>query len=105
MRSSRDTREQTLTLVYRNAYEITEDILDNLSLSGQEGIQITHLLRQSNLPYKRLQGFISKLTQSNMITKVEVKGRNIFIITDKGKVYLEEYKKFSQLTESFGLEL
>tara|TARA_R110000824_G_scaffold232107_3_gene420035 strand:- start:219 stop:503 length:285 start_codon:yes stop_codon:yes gene_type:complete len=94
-----------MTLVYRNAYEITEDILDNLSFSGQEGTPITHLLRQSNLPYKRLQTFIGKLTQSNMITKVEVKGKNIFIITDKGKVYLEEYKKFSQLTESFGLEL
>jgi predicted transcriptional regulator len=94
-----------LTQVYRNAYEITEDILDNLSLSGQEGIQITHLLRQSNLPYKRLQTFVGKLTQSNMITKVEMKGKNVFIITDKGKVYLDEYKKFSQLAENFGLEL
>jgi|TARA_R110000744_G_scaffold48324_2_gene105699 predicted transcriptional regulator len=94
-----------MTLVYRNAYEITEDILDTMIASGQQGTQITYLLRQSNLPYKRLQSFISKLTQSNMITKVEMKGKKIFIITDKGKVYLEEYKKFSKIAETFGLEL
>ena len=94
-----------MTQVYRNAYQITEDILDNLMYSGQQGTQVTHLLRQSNLPYKRLQTFIGKLVQSSMITTIEMKGKKTFIITDKGKVYLEEYKKFSQIAENFGLEL
>ena len=94
-----------MTQVYRNAYQITEDILDNLMYSGQEGSQVTHLLRPSNLPYKRLQGFITKLVSSGIVNTVEVKGKKTFIITQRGRVYLEEYKKFSQITESFGLEL
>ena len=55
--------------------------------------------------YKRLQGFIAKLVSSGIVNTVEVKGKKTFIITQRGRVYLEEYKKFSQITESFGLEL
>jgi predicted transcriptional regulator len=89
--------------VYRNSYQITEDILDNLTKTN--GTQVTTLVRQSNLSYSRLISFVSKLTQSGLINKVEVKGKNIFIITEKGRVYLQEYKKFSTIAESFGLEL
>jgi|TARA_R110002074_G_scaffold400294_1_gene595427 predicted transcriptional regulator len=89
--------------VYRNTYQITEDILDNLTKTN--GTQVTNLLRQSNLSYSRLTIFVNKLTQSGLINKIEVKGKNTFIITEKGRVYLDEYKKFSTITESFGLEL
>ncbi len=89
--------------MYRNSYQITEDILDNLTKTN--GTQVTTLVRQSNLSYSRLISFVSKLTQSGLINKVEVKGKNIFIITEKGRVYLQEYKKFSTIAESFGLEL
>jgi|TARA_B110000438_G_scaffold253928_1_gene259853 predicted transcriptional regulator len=91
--------------VYRNTYQITEDILDNLTKTGQTGTPVTSLLRQSNLSYSRLTIFVNKLTQSGLINKVEVKNKNIFIITEKGRLYLDEYKKFSSIAESFGLEL
>jgi len=91
--------------VYRNTYQITEDILDNLTKTGQVGTPVTNLLRQSNLSYSRLTIFVNKLTQSGLINKVDVKGKNIFIITEKGRLYLDEYKKFSSIAESFGLEL
>ena len=91
--------------MYRNSYQITENILDNLAKTGQIGTPVTNLLRQSNLSYSRLTIFVNKLTQSGLINKVEVKGKNIFIITEKGRVYLDEYKKYSCIAESFGLEL
>ena len=91
--------------MYRNSYQITENILDNLAKTGQIGTPVTNLLRQSNLSYSRLTIFVNKLTQSGLINKVEIKGKNIFIITEKGRVYLDEYKKFSSIAESFGLEL
>lgn len=91
--------------MYRNTYQITEDILDNLTKTGQVGTPVTNLLRQSNLSYSRLTIFVNKLTQSGLINKVDVKGKNIFIITEKGRLYLDEYKKFSSIAESFGLEL
>jgi predicted transcriptional regulator len=89
----------------RNTYQITEDILDNILLSGEHGITITPLLRQSNLPYKRATGFIYKLTQSNLINEILVENKKVFIITERGKLYLEEYKQFNHIAESFGLEL
>jgi predicted transcriptional regulator len=89
--------------VYRNSYQITEDILDNLTKVN--GIQVTTLVRKSNLSYSRLISFVNKLSHSGLINKIEVKGKNIFIITEKGRVYLDEYKKFSTIAESFGLEL
>ena len=91
--------------MYRNSYQITEDILDNVIRTGESGVQVTTLVRQSNLSYSRLISFVNKLTSSGLINKVEVEGKNVFIVTEKGRVYLDEYKKFSTITESFGLEL
>ena len=90
---------------YRNSYQITEDILETISYNGAQGITTTPLIRKSNLSHKRLVGFVSKLTQSNLINKIETDGKVTFIITEKGRVYLNEYKKFSSIAENFGLEL
>lgn len=89
----------------RNTYQITEDILDTVLSSGEYGITITPLIRESNLPYKRATGFINKLTQSSLINEIVVKDKKTFIITERGKVYLEKYKQFNNIAESFGLEL
>jgi len=91
--------------VYRNTYQITEDILDTVSYSGSKGIPITPLIRKSNLSHKRMVSFINKLTQSNLVNKIESDGKITFVITEKGRVYLNEYKKFSNIAETFGLEL
>ena len=91
--------------MYRNSYQITEDILDTVSYSGNQGIPITPLIRKSNLSHKRMIGFMSKLTQSNLVNKIDSDGKTTFVITEKGRLYLEEYKKFSNIAENFGLEL
>ena len=91
--------------MYRNTYQITEDILDTVSYSGSKGIPITPLIRKSNLSHKRMVSFINKLTQSNLVNKIESDGKITFVITEKGRVYLNEYKKFSNIAETFGLEL
>jgi len=89
----------------RSKQQITEDILETVMNSGQEGITITPLLRQSNLPFSRATWFINKLTQNSLINKIDVKEKNVFIITERGKVYLEEYKKWNDISQSFGLDL
>lgn len=89
----------------RTKQQITEDILETVMNSGQEGIPITPLLRQSNLPFSRATWFINKLTQNSLINKIDVKGKNVFIITERGRIYLEEYKKWNDISQSFGLDL
>lgn len=92
--------------MYRNKQQINQTILDTVLMSGSEGITITPLLRQSNLPFKRATGFIDKLTQNNLINEIVISDvKKVFIITERGKILLEEYKKFNIIAESFGLEL
>ena len=92
--------------MYRNKQQINQTILDTVLMSGSEGITITPLLRQSNLPFKRATVFIDKLTQNNLINEIVISDvKKVFIITERGKILLEEYKKFNMIAESFGLEL
>jgi predicted transcriptional regulator len=91
--------------MYRNSYQITDDILTTVAYSGEQGLTITPLIRKSNLSHKRLVGFITKLTQSNLVNKIETNGKITFVLTERGRVYLDEYKKFSNIATSFGLEL
>jgi predicted transcriptional regulator len=45
------------------------------------------------------------LTGSGLINKIEYDKKSAFVITEKGRLFLEEYKRFSDLAGSFGLEL
>jgi predicted transcriptional regulator len=90
---------------YRNNQQIVESILCATKEVGMEGIPVTKLMRTSNLSYTRLEKFMLKLTGSGLINKIEYDGRNTFVITDKGRMYLEEYKKFFQMVNVFGLDL
>ncbi len=40
-----------------------------------------------------------------MINKIEVKGKKVFVITEVGRLFLEEYRKFDDFAKSMGLEL
>ena len=92
-------------MVYRSTFQIYADILTVADQSDRFGVQTTKLCLESNLPYSRFRGFVRNLTSSGLINKIEYDGKNTFVITANGKKYLEEYKKFSDYAESFGLEL
>ena len=90
---------------YRTSMQIVADLLTATEQSGQEGIKTTSLLTKANLSHSRLSKFLDNLTGSGLVNKIEFDGKNTFVITDKGKQYLESYVKFAGIAESFGLEL
>ena len=92
-------------VAYRTSMQIVADLLTATQESGQEGIKTTSLLTKANLSHSRLAKFIDNLTGAGLINKIEYDGKNTFVITPKGKQYLESYKNFSTIAESFGLEL
>ncbi len=92
-------------VTYRNSTQIVADLLTATDQSGQDGIKTTHLLAKANLSHPRLTKFIENLTSSGLINKIEYDGKNTFVITPKGRQYLESYEKFSDFSESFGLDL
>ena len=92
-------------VVYRKSTQIVADLLIATEQSGQEGIKTTRLLTKANLPHSRLTKFIENLTGAGLINKIIYDGKNTFVITPKGRLYLESYEKFSNFAESFGLVL
>ncbi len=90
---------------YRTSMQILGDLLTATEQSGQEGIKITTLISKANLSHSRLSKLISNLTGAGLINKIEFDGRHTFVITQKGRQYLDSYVKFSSIAESFGLEL
>ena len=92
-------------VTYRNSTQIVADLLTATEQSGQERIKTTRLLSKANLPYSRLTKFVENLTGAGLINRIEYDGKNTFVITPKGRQYLESYEKFSDFSESFGLDL
>ena len=48
---------------------------------------------------------LKSLPGTGLVNKLEYDGKNVFVITPKGRQYLEQYKKFADVAGSFGLEM
>jgi len=92
-------------VVYRTSMQIVRDLLTVTEESGMNGINVTSLLTKANLSHSRLSKFIENLTGAGLMNKIEYDGKNTFVITTKGKQYLETYESFQNLADSFGLDL
>ncbi len=90
---------------YRTSMQIVADLLTVTEQSGQEGIKTTSLLTKANLSHSRLSKFLGNLTGAGLINRIEFDGKNTFVITGKGRQYLDSYVKFASIAGSFGLEL
>ena len=92
-------------VVYRTTVQIVADLLVATDECGQQGIKTTSLLTKANLSHSRLEKFVKNLTGAGLVNKIEYDGKNTFVLTERGRLYLEEYRRFSTLANSFGLEL
>lgn len=92
-------------VTYRTSMQIIADLLAVTQDSGMEGIRTTSLLTKANLSHSRLGKFLENLTGAGLVNRIEYDGKHTFVITPKGRQYLESYRRFSSIAESFGLEL
>lgn len=88
-------------MIYRSQQQIFAEVLEVC----ESNVAITDLCCKANLPYGRLKKLSQNLISSGLLNTIEYDGKNTFVITEKGKLYLEEYRRFSDITESFGLEM
>lgn len=86
-----------MALANRNSTLILASILEN----AQETTTITKLVTDVNCPTLRLQKFLKKLTDAHLIVGMDKK----WVITGEGRIFLEEYKRFYEMSQMFGLEL
>ena len=90
---------------YRNSTQIVCDLLVATKECGHEGIKTTALLSKSNLNHGRMQTFLCTLTGSGLVNQIKFDGKNTFVITEKGRMFLEQYQKFAGIAEAFGMEM
>ena len=90
---------------YRQKSQIVFSVLETVKDANRSGIKTTSLLTKANLSHSRLEKFVKKLTGAGLVNKIEYDEKNTFVITEKGRLYLEEYNKFTRFAESFGLEM
>ncbi len=90
---------------YRTSMQIVSDLLTVTEQSGASGINVTSLLTKANLSHSRLGKFLENLTGAGLMNRIEFDGKQAFVITPKGKQYLESYNRFQTLADSFGLDL
>jgi predicted transcriptional regulator len=82
--------------------EIIHDILNSIREKGGS-IKPTHLLYKSNLSHQKMKEYVEELIGKRLMEeKIEKKNR-IFILTDQGYRFIQEFKKFKEFAESFGL--
>ena len=101
-KSSKGTTAIMDNMTNRTISQIYADVLSVAKDTDRDGIAITSLCRKSNLSYIRLKGFIENLTDAGCIN---VKFGKNYVITPKGIIYLDEYKRFVELAEGYGLEI
>lgn len=80
-----------------------KDILSTID-NKKGGIKPTHILYKSNLSHHMMDDYLTELISKEFITKKQIKNGRIYLITKKGKDYLDQYKLIVSFTESFGLD-
>ena len=90
---------------YRTTQQIFANVLTITNESDRHGVAITALCHKSNLSHGRLKVFLHNLTSSGLLNEIKQDGKNTFVITPNGQLFLEKYKKFLSIAESFGLEM
>lgn len=82
-------------------------IIFELMLEINEGnSQTSSLLRKVNIPYNKYQDLLEQLGNRGLLKTTDNGSKNSLELTEKGKEFLEQYRKFSKMMErSYGLTL
>lgn len=86
----------------RNKIDIIYDMLRAIQDKGGAIIP-THLLYKSNLSHNRLKQYVNELKGKNLVVEEERKGKMVFVLTDEGAKFLQNYKQLKEFTDAFGL--
>ena len=90
---------------YRTSSQILSEVLLITNSSDRYGVAVTKLCHKANVSHGRLKKLLIKLTDAGLINEIEYDGKHTFVVTERGKIFLDRYKQFTDIVESFGLEL
>ncbi|GBC69254.1 hypothetical protein HRbin01_00950 [archaeon HR01] len=86
---------------YRSKAKIVADIIEAVIREGKG--KPSKIMMDANLSYERMNKYLGYLVSSGLLQFSDDEG--VYIVTDKGLKFLDEFKRFEKLTRAFGLEL
>jgi len=87
----------------RNEVQIIFEFMEEIN-DGNSGT--SYLLRKVNIPFNKYQELVQQLSDRGMVKVLTDGTKNSLELTEKGREFLEQYKKFSKIMErSYGLNL
>jgi len=81
------------TFVKRGRLEIIYEILSIC----RKPINKTSILYKCNLSFSQLQKYMEYLFSHNLLKSIKEKQKEYYHVTDKGRTYMEEYEKLTDL--------
>jgi predicted transcriptional regulator len=87
---------------YRSKARIYADSLS--SVASQVYAKPTKIMLDANLSYDRLSRYLDTLVEGGLLKRIEG-GERLYVITENGRKYLAEFKRFEEFAAAFGLRI
>ena len=98
-------RNNSLSISKQNRSQmgILGDVLEVTIQSGSQGVIISTIARKANLSYYAVLDKCQKLISAGLVESVKNDQNRIFMITEKGLSFFEEFRRFQSLVASMNL--
>ncbi len=87
----------------RSQMGILGDVLDVTMQGGRQGVIISTIARKANLSYYAVLDKCQRLISAGLVESVKNDQNRIFIITEKGLAFFQEFRRFQSLVKSMNL--
>ncbi len=88
---------------YRSEMGIMGDILDVTMDGGRDGVIISAISRRANLSHYAVLYKCDKLVTAGLVDSIKNDRNRVFMITEKGLEFFQEFRRFQSLVESMNL--
>jgi len=90
---------------YRSKVRILADMLRAVQIEGEDGAGPTKILYAANLSHDRLTQYIDELLEKELISELADGENRSYLLTEKGREFLVEYKKIERFSQAFGIDV
>jgi len=88
---------------YRSEMGIMGDILDVTMEGGRNGVIVSAISRKANLSHYAVLDKCEKLVEAGLVDSVKNDRNRLFMMTEKGVRFFQEFRRFQSLVESMNL--
>jgi predicted transcriptional regulator len=88
---------------YRSEMGIIADILDVTMDGGTQGVIVSAISRRANLSHYAVLDKCQKLIDAGLVDSMKNNRNRLFVITEKGIKFFQEFQKFQSLVQTMNL--